>query len=136
MEDFCCLDFDDKACIQRDRLGKTAADSVCIQISGCNKTNLYIIEKYKGTLEVNKVKEKIEQIKYTKEILSNTKLLGKYIKDFSSSIKTIIVCDKFAAGGRDYLYQISKPTLLYQYRALNNADETERITKYVYDNKE
>jgi hypothetical protein len=135
LEDFCCIDFDDKACIQKDRPGKTAADSVCIQISGCDKTNLYIIEKYAGTLDVNKVNEKIRQIRSTMEILSNTKLLGNFVRNFESDIKTFIVCDKYGVGGRDRVYQISKPTVVYQYRELDSKNGIQRIIKYVYEKK-
>lgn len=112
-----------------------AADSICIRISDCEDAELYIIEKYEGTLEQKKIKDKVDQIKSTIAILKNNKLFGDFASRFSSRIKTAIVCEKFGSGGRDLLALLSRPTVLFQYKDLKESDEFDKIAKCVYDKK-
>ncbi len=140
MENFCCIDFDIKACQNKDRQDKNgqsmrAADSVCIQILGCKKGLLYIIEIYKGHLGTYRAQKKEDQIDSTVNILKENPLFEGYLRN-NGIVKKIIVCEECGQGRRRQIYElISKEIQVFQESELNDKDDDQRIAKFVFDRK-
>ncbi len=99
LKDFCCIDFDNMACLeenrkQKDGKAQRAADVVAIHISECNKATLYIIEIIRGTLNAKEYKSKKDQINTTLDILKQNILFRNFIENHNDKVKKFVLCEK------------------------------------------